>query len=154
MDVNPNLRYEALYAAARRPGSALSELASMIDTSDEKEARQAVLDAKLRGLLFVSRDEASGKQLYALTDEGKEQLSKGPDAPRVYRKSSKQPPAPMLMRPKDVCVLLGIGRTKLHNLSENDPRFPRKVVLGARCVGWRAEAIHDYLRVCEQGDNE
>lgn len=59
------------------------------------------------------------------------------------------PPA-QLSRPKAACALLGIGRTKLHQLSERDPRFPRKIVLGPRCVGWRTDALLDYLRVCEQ----
>lgn len=68
--------------------------------------------------------------------------------PRTSRKST--PPAAILARPKDACTLLGIGRTKLHHLSERDPRFPRKIVLGARCVGWRIDALHDYLRTCER----
>lgn len=68
--------------------------------------------------------------------------------PRTSRNST--PPAAILARPKDACTLLGIGRTKLHHLSERDPRFPRKIVLGARCVGWRVDALHDYLRTCEQ----
>jgi len=59
------------------------------------------------------------------------------------------PPA-QLSRPKAACALLGIGRTKLHHLSERDPRFPRKIVLGPRCVGWRTDALLDYLRLCEQ----
>lgn len=59
------------------------------------------------------------------------------------------PPA-QLSRPKAACALLGIGRTKLHQLSERDPRFPRKIVLGPRCVGWRTDALLDYLRLCEQ----
>lgn len=68
--------------------------------------------------------------------------------PRTSRKSA--PPPASLLRPKDACILLGIGRTKLHHLSERDPRFPRKIVLGARCVGWRTEALNDYLRTCER----
>lgn len=60
-------------------------------------------------------------------------------------------PSPaQLSRPKAACALLGIGRTKLHHLSERDPRFPRKIVLGPRCVGWRTDALLDYLRLCEQ----
>ena len=59
------------------------------------------------------------------------------------------PPA-QLSRPKAACALLSVGRTKLHQLSETDPRFPRKIVLGPRCVGWRTDALIDYLRVCEQ----
>lgn len=69
--------------------------------------------------------------------------------PRSIRKSVALPPA-QLSRPKAACALLGIGRTKLWQLSEIDPRFPRKIVLGPRCVGWRTDALLDYLRLCEQ----
>lgn len=72
-----------------------------------------------------------------------------PRAPRTTRTTSSALP-PALSRPKAACALLGIGRTKLHQLSERDPRFPRKVVLGPRCVGWRTDALLDYLRLCEQ----
>ncbi len=68
---------------------------------------------------------------------------------RRTRSNSNLPPA-QLSRPKAACALLGIGRTKLHHLSERDPRFPRKIVLGPRCVGWRTDALLDYLRLCEQ----
>lgn len=59
-------------------------------------------------------------------------------------------PTAQLSRPKAACAILGVGRTKLHQLSETDPRFPRKIVLGPRCVGWRTDALLDYLRLCEQ----
>lgn len=68
---------------------------------------------------------------------------------RSTRSTAPLPPA-QLSRPKAACALLGIGRTKLHHLSERDPRFPRKIVLGPRCVGWRTDALLDYLRLCEQ----
>lgn len=67
---------------------------------------------------------------------------------RTSRKSA--PPPAFLARPRDACSILNVGRTKLHQLSEEDPRFPRKIVLGARCVGWRVDALHDYLRTCER----
>lgn len=69
---------------------------------------------------------------------------------RSTRSSSSTLPPAQLSRPKAACALLGIGRTKLHHLSERDPRFPRKIVLGPRCVGWRTDALLDYLRLCEQ----
>lgn len=68
---------------------------------------------------------------------------------RITRSTASLPPA-QLSRPKAACALLGIGRTKLWQLSERDPRFPRKIVLGPRCVGWRTDALLDYLRLCEQ----
>lgn len=48
-------------------------------------------------------------------------------------------------RPADACRYLGIGRTKLHLLSETDPDFPRKVRLSARCVGWRRQELDEWL---------
>lgn len=75
-----------------------------------------------------------------------------PDSDRRPKRRSTRntlPPA-QLSRPKAACALLGIGRTKLHQLSERDPRFPRKIVLGPRCVGWRTDALNEYLRLCEQ----
>lgn len=69
---------------------------------------------------------------------------------RTSRATRSPLPPAQLSRPKAACALLGIGRTKLHQLSERDPRFPRKVVLGPRCVGWRTDALLDYLRLCEQ----
>ncbi|HDZ09199.1 MAG TPA: AlpA family phage regulatory protein [Pseudohongiella sp.] len=40
---------------------------------------------------------------------------------------------------------LGIGRTKLHFLSEHDPDFPRKIRLSARCVGWIKNDLDAWL---------
>lgn len=74
-----------------------------------------------------------------------------PDSDRRPKRRNATPlPSAQLLRPKAACALLGIGRTKLWQLSERDPRFPRKIVLGPRCVGWRIDALNDYLRVCEQ----
>ena len=77
-----------------------------------------------------------------------------PDPERQPRRRSTRSTAPLppaqLSRPKAACAILGVGRTKLHQLSERDPRFPRKIVLGPRCVGWRTDALLDYLRLCEQ----
>lgn len=74
-----------------------------------------------------------------------------PDPDRRPKRRTATPlPSAQLLRPKAACALLGIGRTKLWQLSERDPRFPRKIVLGPRCVGWRIDALNDYLRTCEQ----
>ena len=50
-----------------------------------------------------------------------------------------------LLRPAMACAVLGISRTGLHRLSENDPTFPRKIVLSKRCVGYRAESLNSWL---------
>lgn len=69
---------------------------------------------------------------------------------RPKRRTARPLPPAQLLRPKAACALLGIGRTKLWQLSERDPRFPRKIVLGPRCVGWRIDALNGYLRTLEQ----
>lgn len=48
-------------------------------------------------------------------------------------------------RPADACTYLGVGRTKLHEIYETDPSFPRKIRLGARCVGWRKVDLDSWL---------
>ncbi len=74
-----------------------------------------------------------------------------PDPERQTKRRIARPlPPAQLSRPKAACALLGIGRTKLWQLSEQDPRFPRKIVLGPRCVGWRTDALIGYLRTLEQ----
>jgi len=45
---------------------------------------------------------------------------------------------------------LGIGRTKLHFLSESDPDFPQKIRLSRRCVGFRRESLDAWLKLKEQ----
>ena len=48
-------------------------------------------------------------------------------------------------RPADACRYLGIGRTKLHDLTETDPDFPRKVRISNRCVGWTKDQLDQWL---------
>lgn len=62
-----------------------------------------------------------------------------------------QPQEQALLRPAEACTYLGIGRTKLHYLSENDPDFPRKIRLSARCVGFRRESLDAWLAAKEKG---
>lgn len=50
-------------------------------------------------------------------------------------------------RPADACFYLGVCRRKLHDLSENDPRFPIKIRLGPRCVGWRKSDLDAWLDI-------
>jgi prophage regulatory protein len=54
-----------------------------------------------------------------------------------------------LYRPAMACAYLGISRTGLHRLSENDPTFPRKIVLSRRCVGYSAESLAAWLAAKE-----
>lgn len=54
-----------------------------------------------------------------------------------------------LLRPKAAAELLNISRTTLWRLSEFDPTFPRKIVISCRCVGWRREALLDWLKTKE-----
>lgn len=53
-------------------------------------------------------------------------------------------------RPADACKYLGIGRTKLHYLSEYDDSFPRKIRISARCVGWSKNQLDAWLTKKEQ----
>ncbi len=49
------------------------------------------------------------------------------------------------MRPKVAGPYLGFGQTKLHQLHETDPTFPRKIRLSKRCVGWRKADLDEWL---------
>lgn len=50
------------------------------------------------------------------------------------------------LRVADACRYLGMGRTKLHQLSETDPDFPRKIRISPRCVGWTRNQLDAYLQ--------
>ena len=56
-------------------------------------------------------------------------------------------PSPAFLRPKDASRYLGICRTKLHFLSEQDPDFPRKIILSPRLVGWRKADLDTWLEL-------
>ena len=56
-----------------------------------------------------------------------------------------------VLRPAEACVYLGIGRTKLHHLSETDPTFPRKIRFSARCVGFLKESLDNWLEDKQKG---
>ena len=67
---------------------------------------------------------------------------------KVNKKPRSTPPVTIqaeLLRPKDACVLLGMGRTCLHNFDANDPTFPRKIILSKRLVGYRRQELLDWL---------
>lgn len=53
--------------------------------------------------------------------------------------------APAILRPKAACSYLGFGRTKLYELHETDPTFPRKIRFSTRVVGWRREDLDAWL---------
>jgi prophage regulatory protein len=57
-------------------------------------------------------------------------------------------------RPADAALYLGVGRTKLHFISENDPDFPRKIRLSPRCVGWRKKSLDQWLELKEIRESE
>lgn len=54
-------------------------------------------------------------------------------------------PAPVFFRPAAACHYLGMSRTKLHELSEYDADFPRKVRISIRCVGWTKDQLDNWL---------
>lgn len=56
---------------------------------------------------------------------------------------------PAFLRPNQVAEYLGITRRHLYNIAERDPRFPPKIVFSTRCVGWRREAIDQWLAAKE-----
>ena len=60
-------------------------------------------------------------------------------------KTAHHQPDQAFFRPADACRYLGIGRTKLHDLTETDPDFPRKIRISARCVGWTKGQLDQWL---------
>lgn len=53
---------------------------------------------------------------------------------------------PSILRPTDAAEYLGVSRRKLYEIAERDSDFPRKIVFSRRCVGWRREALDEYLQ--------
>ena len=54
-------------------------------------------------------------------------------------------PAPALLRVKQVYQRLSIGRSKLYDLINNDPSFPKPIRLSSRCVGWTPQQLDAWL---------
>ncbi|WP_132543654.1 helix-turn-helix transcriptional regulator [Plasticicumulans lactativorans] len=54
------------------------------------------------------------------------------------------PPTPIIIRPADIQAVAGISRTQAYDL-ERAGRFPRRIRLSARCVGWRMEDVQRWL---------
>lgn len=57
--------------------------------------------------------------------------------------SQKRPEARILRLP-DVCAIVGLGRSTVYQL-EADGRFPRRVRIGLRAVGWVDREIQDWV---------
>ena len=55
-----------------------------------------------------------------------------------------------LLRTEQAAKYLGISRRQLYNLAERDPNFPRKIVWGARSVGFRRASLDRYLELKEE----
>ena len=49
-----------------------------------------------------------------------------------------------ILRPKDVCERLRIGRSTLYSWIAQG-RFPRQVRYGVRAVGWRSDDVERWL---------
>jgi prophage regulatory protein len=56
---------------------------------------------------------------------------------------------PAMQRPAIACAYIGVSRSGLHRLSENDPTFPRKIVISKRCVGYRTDSLDAWLAAKE-----
>ena len=50
-----------------------------------------------------------------------------------------------ILRPKDVCERLRIGRSTLYSWVAQG-RFPRQARYGVRAVGWRADDVERWLK--------
>lgn len=49
-----------------------------------------------------------------------------------------------VVRQKEVCKMLSIGRTQLYELRKRGD-FPAGIMLGERAVGWRLSEINDWI---------
>lgn len=54
-----------------------------------------------------------------------------------------------ILRPPQAAKYIGVSLRTLYNLSEQ-PGFPRKIYLSARCVGYRKESLDAWSRAKEQ----
>ncbi|WP_024851697.1 helix-turn-helix transcriptional regulator [Hydrogenovibrio kuenenii] len=57
-----------------------------------------------------------------------------------------------LLRPAEVCSLLGIALSHLNKLSECDPNFPRKMIISPRFTAYRKSSIFKWLEQKERGE--
>ena len=54
-------------------------------------------------------------------------------------------PAPRLLRVKDVCELLGIGRSTLYDRLKDSPDFPVPVRIVGSALRWPEPEIRDWI---------
>ena len=50
-----------------------------------------------------------------------------------------------ILRPPKAAEYIGVSLRQLYNIAERDPDFPRKIVFSPRCVGFRRNAIDEWL---------
>ena len=64
-------------------------------------------------------------------------------------------PAPRVLRLKEVCKIVGIGRSFVYRLQAEN-RFPHSIKIGARAVGWLEEEVRHWLaeRIAESRRDE
>jgi predicted DNA-binding transcriptional regulator AlpA len=55
-----------------------------------------------------------------------------------------------LLRPKQVCKILGIGRTTLWKLSNEDPDFPPKIHLTPKAIGFKEADLKNWIETKAQ----
>jgi prophage regulatory protein len=53
-------------------------------------------------------------------------------------------PHQRILRLREVCALTGLGRSFIYQL-QADGRFPQRIKLGARAVGWVADEVQKWL---------
>jgi len=58
---------------------------------------------------------------------------------------------PSILRPNQAAAYIGVCRRQLYKLSDTDPTFPRKIIITSRCVGWRKEALDQWISGKEGG---
>ena len=58
---------------------------------------------------------------------------------------NKQRILPQILRTKETAFYLGISTVTLWRLGENDPRFPTKIRISPRCVGYRKSDLDAWL---------
>lgn len=66
--------------------------------------------------------------------------------------SNNATPWAAVLRPSPLSAYLGMSRSQLSSIAENDPTFPRKIKFSNRCVGWRRAAIDAWLEAKERGE--